>query len=65
MTINDRVFSIALLEGSSLDEVTKTTIANMARNKGSGRTETRMNPAILEQKLPKITINEKQTTNNE
>ena len=39
MTINDRVFCIAPLQGSNIDEVTKIIIENIARNKGHGGTE--------------------------
>ena len=65
MTINNRVFCLALLEVSSLDEATKTTIVSIAQNKGSDGKETRMinDPAISEQKMRKFTTNENQTTN--
>ena len=65
ITINDREFCIALLEGSNLDEATKFNIENTARYKraGSWGTETRMDQLILEQTLRKFTVIENQTTN--
>ena len=58
-----KVFCLALLEGSSLDKATKTTIVNIARNKGSDGKETRMIQLFQNKKLRKFTTNENQTTN--
>ena len=63
MTTNDRVFCKPLPEGSNLDGATTIIIENIARNKGTEGTETRMDLAFLEQTLRRFTVNEIQTAN--
>ena len=63
MIINDRVFWIALLEGSKLDEAIKTLKENLARNKGHGGTEVRMDPIVMEQALRRFTVIENEASN--
>ena len=62
MIINDRKFFIALLKGSNLDKATKINFENVAPNKGTVKTETRTDLAILEQTIIRSTVTEKQTT---
>ena len=62
MTINDRLFCIALLEGSNVDEATKI-LTKTQRKKSHGGTDVRMDPIVLELTLQRFTVNENQTLN--
>ena len=62
MIINDRVFCIALLEGSKLYEAIKTNNENIARNKGRGGTEVRMDPIVMDQALRRFTVIENEAS---
>ena len=61
MTINDRVFCIALLEGSNQAEATTINIEIIAGNKEHWGTKARMDPIMLEQTLRRFTVKENQT----
>ena len=61
MTINDRVFCIALLEGSNQEKATTINIESIAGNKEHWWTKARMDPIMLEQTLRTITVKENET----